>query len=261
MKKTNIAVMISGNGTNLQALIDKTHNKGTGGNIELVISNNENAYGLVRAQNSGIRTIVINKNQYDSALRYEKALIDILEKAKINLIVPAGYLAFIPDKIIEIYENRIISIHPSLIPSFCGKGFYGERVHQAAIDRGVKISGATVHFVNKIMDGGPIIIQKCVDVGFNDTAESLQKKVLEIEHEILPLAVRLFIENRIRVINGRVKVKGAASGRRLSRGHLPRKRFILRARSVSYSGRKLCRNTRGQSPCIYEGSTKEHRDT
>ncbi|MDI9476118.1 MAG: phosphoribosylglycinamide formyltransferase [Natronincolaceae bacterium] len=208
MNKTNIAVMISGSGTNLQALIDKIHNKDTGGNIELVISNNENAYGLVRARNSGIRTVVINKNQYDSALRYEETLVEILEKAEINLIVLAGYLAFVPDKILEIYENRIISIHPSLIPSFCGRGFYGERVHQAAIHRGVKISGATVHFVNKIVDGGPIIIQKCVNVDFNDTAESLQKKVLEIEHEILPLAVKFFIENRIRVIDGRVKVIG-----------------------------------------------------
>ncbi len=206
MKKVNIAVMISGDGTNLQALIDKIHDKGTGGNIELVISNNENAYGLTRARNSGIRTVVINKNQYDSALRYEQALIDILEKAKINLIVPAGYLAFIPNKIIEIYENRIISIHPSLIPSFCGKGFYGERVHQAAIDRGVKVSGATVHFVNKIMDGGPVIIQRCIDVDFDDTAESLQKKVLEVEYEILPLAVKFFIEDRIKVVNNRVEI-------------------------------------------------------
>lgn len=206
MGKTKIAVMISGTGTNLQALIDKIHNKNTGGSIELVISNNKNAYGLVRARNSGIRTAVINKNQYDSALRYEEALINALEKAEINLIVLAGYLAFVPDKILEIYENRIISIHPSLIPAFCGEGFYGEKVHQEAINRGVKISGATVHFVNKIVDGGPIIIQKCVSVDFNDTVESLQKKVLEIEHEILPLAVKLFIEDKIKISDNRVKL-------------------------------------------------------
>ncbi len=207
MKKTNIVIMISGGGTNLQALIDKIHNnKDIDGYIKLVISNNENAYGLTRAKNSGIETVVINKSQYNSASQYEKALINILKKAGADLIVLAGYLAFVPDKIIEIYENRIINIHPSLIPSFCGKGFYGKKVHEAAINKGVKVSGATVHFVNKVLDSGPIIIQRCVDVDFNDTVESLQKKVLEIEHEILPLAVKLFIENRIKVIGNRVKV-------------------------------------------------------
>ncbi len=207
MKKTNIIIMISGGGTNLQALIDKIHNnKDIDGYIKLVISNNENAYGLTRAKNSGIETVVINKSQYNSASQYEKALINILKKAGADLIVLAGYLAFVPDKIIEIYENRIINIHPSLIPSFCGKGFYGKKVHEAAINKGVKVSGATVHFVNKVLDSGTIIIQRCVDVDFNDTAESLQKKVLEVEHEILPLAVKLFIENRIKVIGNRVKV-------------------------------------------------------
>lgn len=207
MKKTKITVMISGSGTNLQALIDKIHNNNDiNGYIKLVISNNKNAYGLIRAQNSGIETVVINKNQYDSAQHYEKTLMDVLEKTETDLIVLAGYLAFIPDKIIEKYENRIINIHPSLIPSFCGKGFYGEKVHRAAINKGVKVSGATVHFVNKILDSGPIIIQRCVDVDFDDTAESLQKKVLKIEHKILPLAVRLFIEDRIQVIGNRVKI-------------------------------------------------------
>ncbi len=207
MKKTNIGVMISGGGTNLQALIDKIHNnKDIGGDIKLVISNNKNAYGLRRAENSGIETAVINKKQYDSASRYEKALARILEKAKIDLIVLAGYLDFVPDSIVEIYQNRIMNIHPSLIPSFCGKGVYGERVHQKAIDRGVKISGATVHFVDRIIDGGPIIIQRCADVEFNDTPETLQKKVLEIEHEILPLAVELFIEDKIKVMGNRVKI-------------------------------------------------------
>lgn len=207
MKKTNIVIMISGGGTNLQALIDKIHNnKDIDGYIKLVISNNENAYGLTRAKNSGIETVVINKSQYNSASQYEKALINILKKAGADLIVLAGYLAFVPDKIIEIYENRIINIHPSLIPSFCGKGFYGKKVHEAAINKGVKVSGATVHFVNKVLDSGTIIIQRCVDVDFNDTAESLQKKVLEIEHEILPLAVKFFIENRIKIIGNQVKI-------------------------------------------------------
>lgn len=206
MKKVNIVVMISGGGTNLQALIDKIHNKDVGGDIKLVVSNNKNAYGLIRAKNSGIETIVINKDQYNSALQYEEALINILEKAKIDLIVLAGYLAFVPDKVIEIYENRVINIHPSLIPSFCGKGFYGEKVHQGAINKGVKISGATVHFVNKVVDDGPIIIQRCVDVDFNDTVESLRKRVLAVEHEILPLGVKLFIENRLKVIDNKVEI-------------------------------------------------------
>lgn len=206
MKKVNIAVMISGGGTNLQALIDKIHNRDVGGHIKLVISNNEGAYGLTRAKNSGIDTIVISKNQYDSALAYEEALVNFLEKSNIDLIVLAGYLAIVPNKIIDTYENRIINIHPSLIPSFSGKGFYGEKVHQGAINKGVKISGATVHFVNKIVDDGPIIMQKSVDVDFNDTVESLQKKVLEVEHEILPLAIKLFIENRIKVIGNKVEV-------------------------------------------------------
>ncbi len=206
MKKVNIAAMISGGGTNLQALIDKIHNKDVGGHIKLVISNNEGAYGLTRAKNSGIDTIVISKNQYDSALAYEEALVNFLEKSNIDLIVLAGYLAIVPNKIIDTYENRIINIHPSLIPSFSGKGFYGEKVHQGAINKGVKISGATVHFVNKIVDDGPIIMQKSVDVDFNDTVESLQKKVLEVEHEILPLAIKLFIENRIKVIGNKVEV-------------------------------------------------------
>lgn len=206
MKNIKIAVMISGGGSNLQAVIDKVHNKDSGGEIALVISNKEDAYGLTRAKNNGIETIVINKKQHLSTLQYEEALVNILKKAEIDLIVLAGYLAFIPEKVIKRYQNRIINIHPSLIPSFCGKGFYGERVHQEAINRGVKLTGATVHFVNEEMDGGPIIIQRCVEVDFNDTVESLQQKVLEVEHEILPLAVRLFIENRLRVIQSRVEI-------------------------------------------------------
>ena len=207
MKRVNIVVMISGSGTNLQALINKIHNnKEINGDIKLVISNNDDAYGLIRAENNGIETAVINRKQYNSASQYEEALIDILERADTGLIVLAGYLAFVPDKIIEKYENSIINIHPSLIPGFCGKGFHGEKVHQEAINRGVKVSGATVHFVSKALDSGPIIIQRCVNVDFDDTSESLQKKVLEIEHEILPLAVELFIQDRIRVVGNRVKI-------------------------------------------------------
>lgn len=207
MKNVKIAVMISGSGTNLQSLIDTIHTQNLGGEISLVVSNKEDAYGLTRAQKSGIENKVINRNQYESDLEYEKALINLLIESEIDLIILAGYLAFIPEKVITEYRNRIINIHPSLIPSFCGKGFYGIKVHQEAIKRGVKITGATVHFVNEEMDGGPIIIQKCIDVEFSDTAEVLQQKVLKIEHEILPLAVRLFIENRLSVIGNRVKIQ------------------------------------------------------
>ncbi|MBU5678009.1 phosphoribosylglycinamide formyltransferase [Alkaliphilus sp. MSJ-5] len=206
MKNIKIAVMISGGGTNLQSLIDEVHNKSVGGEIVLVVSNREDAYGLTRAKRGGIKSIVINRKQYKSDSEYEQNLINTLEEAKVELIVLAGYLAFVPIEVIKKYENRIINIHPSLIPSFCGKGFYGEKVHQEAIRRGVKVTGATVHFVNKEMDGGPIIIQKDVKVDFNDTVESLQKKVLKVEHEILPLAVRLFIDDRLRISDNRVNV-------------------------------------------------------
>jgi len=206
MKKVKIAVMISGGGTNLQALIDKIHNKNVGGEIVLVVSNKEDAYGLTRAKNNDIKNSIIDKKQYVSALEYEENLINVLEEANVDLVVLAGYLAFIPIEVIKKYKNRIINIHPSLIPSFCGKGFYGDKVHQEVINRGVKLTGATVHFVNEEMDGGPIIIQKQVKVEFSDTVQSLQNKVLDIEHEILPLAVRLFIEGKLRVINNRVEV-------------------------------------------------------
>lgn len=206
MKNVKIAVMISGGGTNLQSLIDGVHNKSVGGEIVLVVSNREDAYGLTRAKSNGIKSIVINRKQYKSNSEYEQSLVNTLEEAKVELIVLAGYLAFVPIEVIKKYENRIINIHPSLIPSFCGKGFYGEKVHQEVINRGVKITGATVHFVNKEMDGGPIIIQKDVKVDFDDTAESLQKKVLKVEHEILPLAVRLFIDDRLRISDNRVNI-------------------------------------------------------
>jgi len=206
MKNIRIAVMISGGGTNLQALIDKIHNKNVGGEIVLVVSNKENAYGLTRAKNSGIENMIMNKKQYDSDLEYKEALMKLLKESEVDLIILAGYLAFIPIEIIKKYENKIMNVHPSLIPSFCGKGFYGDKVHQEVINRGVKLTGATVHFVNEEMDGGPIIIQKQVKVEFSDTVQSLQNKVLDIEHEILPLAVRLFIEGKLRVINNRVEV-------------------------------------------------------
>lgn len=207
MKKVKITVMISGGGTNLQSLIYNIHNnKDINGEIVSVISNKEDVYGLSRAQNHNIKTKVINRNQYASELEYEKSLFDFLEGLDTDLIVLAGYLSFIPITIIKKYENKIINIHPSLVPSFCGKGFYGKKVHKAVIERGVKITGATVHFVNEEMDGGPIIIQRAVNVDLNDTIESLSEKVLKVEHEILPLAVKLFIDDKLKVINNKVDI-------------------------------------------------------
>lgn len=207
MKKVKITVMISGGGTNLQSLIYNIHNnKDINGEIVSVISNKEDVYGLTRAQNHNIKTKVINRNQYSSELEYEKSLCSFLEGLDTDLIVLAGYLSFIPITIIKKYENKIINIHPSLVPSFCGKGFYGKKVHKAVIERGVKITGATVHFVNEEMDGGPIIIQRAVNVDLNDTVKSLSEKVLKVEHEILPLAVKLFIDDKLKVINNKVEI-------------------------------------------------------
>lgn len=190
-----IAVFISGGGSNLQALIDRHF---TNGEIVLVISSKESAYGLNRAKDANIESLCI-KDQSE--------ILNKLKEEKIDLIVLAGYLSIISEDIIREYENRIINIHPSLIPSFCGKGYYGLRVHEAAFKRGVKVSGATVHFVNGVVDGGPIIIQKAIDVSCAQSPEMMQKMVLDIEHEILPRAVELYCDNKLEIIDGRVVIK------------------------------------------------------
>ena len=176
-----IAVFVSGSGTNLQALIDAVNNKEINGEIVLVVSNRKKAYGLERAKNAGIKAMHIKD---------EDLLIKRLQEEKIDLIVLAGYLAIVSDKLIDIYKNKIINIHPSLIPSFCGDGFYGLKVHEAALKKGVKVTGATTHFVNEITDGGEIIMQKAVAIRENDTPETLQKRVMRLaEWKILPLSV------------------------------------------------------------------------
>lgn len=206
MSGIKIAVLISGGGTNLQALIDKVEAGGIDGEISLVISNKKDAYGLVRAREHGIKSMVLERNSYESRERRDEALLEILEENETHLIVLAGYLAIVPDIIIEKFRNKIMNIHPSLIPSFCGNGFYGEKVHEAVLGRGVKVTGATVHFVNEVTDGGPIILQETVAVDFDDDVKSLQQKVLKIEHKLLPLAVKLFAEGRLKVIGNRVKI-------------------------------------------------------
>lgn len=190
-KKIRIAVLVSGNGTNLQALINAQKNKVIkNGKIELVISNNSNAFALKRAEKSKIPFEIISKKECKEIEEFEKKLKEILKSYKIELIVLAGFMSVLSKNFVKDYPKRIINIHPSLIPSFCGKNFYGIKVHEEAIKRGVKITGATTHFVNEIVDGGEIIMQKAVKVLDNDTAEKLQKRVMEsAEWIILPKTV------------------------------------------------------------------------
>lgn len=190
-KKIRIAVLVSGNGTNLQALINAQKNKIIkSGKIELVISNNSNAFALKRAEKSKIPFEIISKKECNKIEEFEKKLKEILKSYKIELIVLAGFMSVLSKNFVKDYPKRIINIHPSLIPSFCGKNFYGIKVHEEAIKRGVKITGATTHFVNEIIDGGEIIMQKAVKVLDNDTAEKLQKRVMEFaEWIILPKTV------------------------------------------------------------------------
>ena len=188
--KVKIAVLVSGGGTNLQALIDAEKNGIIkSGTISLVISNVNGAYALTRAANASIETLVVSKKELGSQEAFEEKLIDELESHGIELIVLAGFMSILSEKFTRKFENRIINVHPSLIPAFCGKGFYGLRVHEAALEYGVKITGATVHFVNEIPDGGKIIMQKAVKILEKDTPETLQKRVMKIaEWKILPLS-------------------------------------------------------------------------
>lgn len=191
--KARIAVLVSGGGTNLQALID-AQNSGiiTSGEIALVLSNNSSAYALTRAENAGIETAVVLKKECADSAEFERKMLDELEKRKIDMIVLAGFMSILSADFVSHFPERIINVHPSLIPSFCGEGFYGLRVHRAALDYGVKVTGATVHYVNEIPDGGRIILQKAVSVEEGDTPEILQKRVMEqAEWIILPRAAEL----------------------------------------------------------------------
>lgn len=193
-----IAVFVSGGGTDLQSIIDAVNNNSINGKIVLVISNRKNAYGLKRAEDAGIETAVVKK---DDAL-----IVKMLKERDVDLVVLAGYLAILTDELIDTYPNRIINIHPSLIPSFCGPGYYGMHVHEKVLARGVKVTGATVHFVSSEVDGGPIILQEACNIDDLDNAEDIQARVLEIEHQILPKAVALFCDGKIIVENERAKV-------------------------------------------------------
>ena len=205
---TKIAVLVSGGGTNLQALIDAQHRGELGnGEISLVIASKPGVYALERAANAGIEGMVLARKDYDSIAAYSKALADTMTDAGIDLVVLAGFLTIIDEQVYQAFPNRIINVHPALIPSFCGKGYYGLHVHEAALEKGVKVSGATVHIVTPECDAGPIILQKAVDVMQDDTPETLQKRIMEeAEWKILPLAVRLFCEGRLSVKNNKVYI-------------------------------------------------------
>lgn len=208
--KKKIVVLVSGGGTNLQAIINSIESKViTNAEIACVISSKEGAYALERAKKAGIDTLIVPRKNYNSNEEYSLKLLSVLtEEIKPDLIVLAGFMTVLTDEFIDSFTNKIINVHPSLIPSFCGNGFYGLKVHEAALERGVKVTGATVHFVNKITDGGPIIIQKTVNVMDGDTPEILQKRVMtEAEWHIMPEAINLFCNDKLEVADNKVIIK------------------------------------------------------
>lgn len=207
--KKRVAVLVSGGGTNLQAILD-AEDSGviSSGEVALVVSSKEGAFALERAKKHNIETLVLPRKNFPDRKSYSDALREMLEKYKIDLVVLAGFMIILDSSFIRAYENRIINVHPALIPSFCGDGFYGLHVHEAALAKGVKVTGATVHFVNEICDGGPIILQKAVQVAQNDTPETLQRRVMEeAEWKILPEAVELFCAGKLMVNENIVTVK------------------------------------------------------
>jgi phosphoribosylglycinamide formyltransferase-1 len=201
-----VGVLASGNGTNLQAIIDKSKNGQIPVRVAVVISD-RNAFALRRARDHNIPAYIVKPGEYDSQREYEQQMVDILKKHGSELVVLSGFMKILSPHFIDSFKGRIINIHPSLIPAFCGKGFYGMKVHEAVIDYGVKITGATVHFVDENVDSGPIIIQKAVAVEDSDTPETIAQKVHEIEHEILPEALKLFAQGKLKVIGRRVFIE------------------------------------------------------
>ena len=202
-----LGVLVSGTGTNLQAIIDSIKAGKLNASIEIVISSREDAYALKRARDNNIESVAICPERYLSKMEYEEAMIKKLKEAKVELVILAGYIKVLSPHFVRAFAGRIINIHPSLIPAFCGKGYYGLRVHKAVLEYGVKVTGATVHFVDEGTDTGPIILQKAVEVKDDDTPEILAKRVLEVEHELLPEAIRLFAEKKLEVVGRRVFIK------------------------------------------------------
>ena len=203
-----IAVLVSGGGTNLQAIIDAIADKTiTNAEISVVISNNKDAYALERAGKHGIEAVCISPKQFETRDAFNQAFLEKLNSYQVDLVVLAGFLVVLPEMMIRAYENRIINIHPSLIPSFCGTGFYGLKVHEGVLARGVKITGATVHFVDAGTDTGPIILQKAVEVKQDDTPEILQRRVMEeAEWKIMPKAIDLIANGKVSIVEGKVRI-------------------------------------------------------
>ena len=204
----NIAVFVSGGGTNLQALIDATKSgKIANGRISLVLSSKDDAYALTRARQNNIPAEIVMRKKYPDEKKFSAKILEKMKPYDIGLIVLAGFMSVLSEDFVRLYENRMINTHPALIPAFCGKGFYGLKVHEKALERGVKLSGATVHFANEITDGGPIILQRAVEVKDGDTPESLQKRIMsEAEQIILVEAVNLFCEDRLEVKDNKVYI-------------------------------------------------------
>lgn len=205
----NIIVLVSGGGTNLQALIDAEKNGGIkGGKITCVISSNPDAYALERAKNNGIKTRVIPRKEYSDSLSYSREILAALNEEKADLVVLAGFMTILDQCVTKAYAYKIINVHPALIPSFCGEGFYGLKVHKAALDYGVKVSGATIHFVNEKADAGAVILQGTVDIMPDDTPEVLQRRIMEnVEWKLLPKAVSLFCQDKIEIRDGKAYVR------------------------------------------------------
>ena len=203
-----MAVLVSGGGTNLQAIIDKIADGGiTNAEISVVISNNKNAYALERAKKHGIEALCISPKQYESRQQFNEALLAAIQSYQVDLVVLAGCLVVIPEIMVKAYPNKIINIHPALIPSFCGTGYYGLKVHEAVLERGVKVTGATVHFVDEGTDTGPIILQKAVEVQQGDTPKALQQRVMEqAEWQILPQAIDLIAAGKVSVVDGKAVI-------------------------------------------------------
>ncbi len=204
----NIVVLVSGGGTNLQALID-AQNRGDikNGKITCVVSSKSDAYAIERARNNGIPARIVNRKDYDDVASYSRAILSVLNEENADIVVYAGFMTILDSSVCDAYPNKMINVHPALIPSFCGKGFYGLHVHESALKKGVKLTGATVHFVTAVCDGGPIILQKAVEVKHDDTPEILQKRVMEeAEWKILPEAVSLLCQDRVKISDGRTYI-------------------------------------------------------
>ncbi|MEJ5228874.1 MAG: phosphoribosylglycinamide formyltransferase [Pseudothermotoga sp.] len=207
MKTIRVGILASGNGSNFQAIVDRSERGTLPAKVAVLVSDKSNAFVLQRAKNHGIPAYVIKPKEFSDQHEYEQKMIEILNQHGVELVVLAGFMRILSSKFIQAFKNRIINIHPSLIPAFCGKGFYGMTVHQAVFEYGVKITGATVHFVNEDIDAGPIIIQKPVFVCDEDTPETIAEKVHQVEHEILPEAIRLFALGKLQISGRRVIVK------------------------------------------------------